>query len=128
GFSRREVDEYLGILLQAQLRPQMVTLSSSALASTLAFCAPQSVSPCVLLIPEESWVEMDSIGGRHLVASQVVPITKGISGAELDELLAQVIIRNFPGASPTETPVFLCSVQDTFPLTVDADRDLQALT
>jgi len=128
GFSRRDVDEYLGILLQAQLRPQMVTLSSSALASTLAFCAPQSNSPRVLLIPEDHWIEMDCIGGRHLAASQVVPITKGISGAELDELLAQVVIRNFPGASPSETPVFLCSTQGTLPLTVDADRNLQVLT
>lgn len=128
GFSRREVDEYLGILLQAQLRPQMVTLSSSALASTLAFCGPQSNAPCVLLIPEDSWVEMDSIEGKHLVASQVVPVAKGMSKAELDELLAQVVIRNFPGASPTETLVFLCSAQNTLPLTVSIDRDLQALT
>src|SRR5262245_56395835 len=35
GFSRSEVEEYLGILSQAQLRPQMVTLSCTSLTNTL---------------------------------------------------------------------------------------------
>ncbi len=128
GFSRREVEEYVGILLQARLRPQMVTLSCSALASTLAFCGALSEDPRLLLVPEEGWVEMNSIAGTRLVASQVIPIAAEIGKEELDELVSQVVTRNFPGVSPTETSLFLCATTSLLPLSVGADRDLQALT
>ena len=127
-FARREVEEYLEILQHVQLHPQMVTLSSSALLSTLAFCGTSSSAPCLLVAQDDGWVEMDSIGGRHLVASQVVPVAQGVSKAELDELLAQAIMRNFPGVSTTETPVFLSGASESLPLTVDDTHDLQALT
>ncbi|MGE0824457.1 MAG: PilN domain-containing protein [Candidatus Binatia bacterium] len=128
GFSRREVDEYLGILLQAQLRPYMVTLSCSALASSLAFCEPQAEAPRILLVTEDSWLEMDSISGKSLVASQIVPLAQEIKKAELEELLSQAVVRNFPGASPSDTMIFSCAAPATLPITVSADRDLQMLT
>lgn len=127
-FARQEVEEYLEILQHVQLRPQMVTLSSSALLSTLAFCGIPSDTPCLLVAQDDGWVEMDSIGGKHLVASQLVPVAQGVSKAELDELLAQAIMRNFPGVSATEAPVFLSGASESLPLTVDDMHDLQILT
>lgn len=128
GFSRREVEEYLGILLQAQLRPQMVTLSCSALINTLAFCETQTVGPRLLLVPEEHTLEMNSIDGVRLVASQVIPLDPELSKEEIEEVVGQVVTRSFPGISLTETPLFLCSVASAFPLVVDASHDMQALT
>jgi len=55
---RREVDEHLVVLTQAQARPQAVTLSSAALASALAFCHPPSDLPYVLVAPEDGQVEV----------------------------------------------------------------------
>src|SRR5581483_839201 len=88
GFSRREVEEYLGVLLQAQLRPQMVTLSCSALANMLAFCGAQTAGPHLLLVPDDNSVEMNSIDGVRLVASQVIPVATELSKEELDEVVA----------------------------------------
>jgi len=127
GFSRREVEEYLGVLLQAQLRPQMVTLSCSALANMLAFCGAQTAGPHLLLVPDDNSVEMNSIDGVRLVASQVIPVATELSKEELDEVVAQVITRNFPGISPAETPLFSCSATPSLPVAVDAAHDLQAL-
>jgi Tfp pilus assembly protein PilN len=127
GFSRHEVEEYLGILSQAQLRPQMVTLSCSSLTNTLTFCGPPPAGPRLLLVPEDASLEMNSINGTRLLASQVNPIALEIEKAELDEFVAQVVTRNFPGVSPTETPLFSCFAAARLPFTVSAERDLQAL-
>lgn len=124
GFSRREVEEYLGILSQAQLRPQMVTLSCSALTSALAFCTEPTTGPRLLLVPDTDWMEIDSIGGKRLLASQIIPLSKETSKEELDEVLAQVTARSFPGAALTDTAVFSSAVAATLPFTVSADRDL----
>jgi Tfp pilus assembly protein PilN len=123
GFSRREVEEYLGILSQAQLRPQMVTLSCSALTSALAFCTDPMTGPRLLLVPEPDWIEIDSIGRNQLLASQIVPFSTETSKEELDELLAQVEARSFPGASLADTAIF-SSTTAMLPLTMSADRDL----
>ena len=127
GLSRREVEEYLGILLQAQLRPQMVTLSCSSLTNTLTFCGPPPVGPRLLLVPEDASLEMNSINGTRLLASQVIPIALEIEKTELDEFVAQVVTRNFPGVSLTETPLFSSFAAARLPFTVSAERDLQAL-
>ena len=127
GLSRQEIEEYLGILLQAQLRLQMVTLSCSALTSTLAFCGDPTAGSRLLLVPEADSMEMNSIKGKRLLASQVIPIATEIGKEELDELVAQVITRSFPGASPAETPLFSCFAAPFLPFTVSVDHDLQAL-
>lgn len=127
-FARREVEEYLEALQHAQLRPQTVTLSSAALMSTLAFCHTSLSVPSLLVVQDDGWVELDSIGGNRLVASQIAPLTQGVSKAELDELLAQTIMRSFPGVPATEAPVFLSGVNGSLPLVVDESHDLQALT
>lgn len=127
GFSRREVEEYLGILSQSRLRPQMVTLSCSALASALAFCTDATAGPRLLLVPEADWMEIDSIGGKRLLASQIVPLAEGTSKEELDEVLAQVVIRSFPGASLTDAAVFSSATSLTLPFTASADRDLPTI-
>ncbi|MBM4255908.1 MAG: hypothetical protein FJ147_08420 [Deltaproteobacteria bacterium] len=127
GFSRREVDEYLGILLQAQLRPQMVTLSCSALANTLAFCSAPAHGPRLLLVPDDGWVEVDSIAGSRLLASQVVPLPAEATKEELDEVVAQVVTRSFPGTAVAETPLFAASATAYGSIAVDATHDVQAL-
>ena len=124
GFSRREVEEYLGILSQARLRPQMVTLSCSALTNVLAFCTEAMVGPRLLLVPETEWMEIDCISGKRLLASQIVPLTHETSKEELNELLAQVVVRSFPGASLADASIFSSAASSTLPFTVSADRDL----
>jgi Tfp pilus assembly protein PilN len=127
-FVRQEVEAYLAILQQAQLRPQTVTLSSAALTNALAFCHASLQAPCLLVVQDDGWMELDSIGGKRLVASQMAPLTQNVSKAELDELLAQTLMRSFPGVPTTEALVFLGGVSDALPLLVDASHDLQALT
>jgi Tfp pilus assembly protein PilN len=126
--ARQEVEAYLATLQQAQLRPQTVTLSSAALTSTLSFCHASLQAPCLLVVQDDGWVELDSIGGKRLVASQMAPLTQNVSKAELDELLAQTLMRSFPGVPTSEAPVFLGGASDTLPLLVDESHDLQALT
>jgi len=127
-FGRQEVEAYLAVLQHAQLHPQTVTLSSATLTSTLAFCHASLQAPCLLVVQDDGWVELDSIGGRRLVASQIAPLTQNVSKAELDELLAQTLMRSFPGVPTSEAPVFLGGASDALPLLVDASHDLQALT
>jgi len=127
-FARQEIEAYLATLQQAQLRPQTVTLSSAALTSTLAFCHASLQAPCLLVVQDDGWVELDSIGGKRLVASQMAPLTQNVSKAELDELVAQTFMRSFPGVPASEVPVFLGGASELFPLQVDEVHDLQLLT
>lgn len=127
-FARQEVEDYLAALRHVQLYPQTVTLSSAALTSALEFCHASLQAPCLLVVQDDGWVELDSIGGKRLVASQMAPLTQQVSKAELDELLAQTLMRSFPGVPTTEAPVFLGGASETLPLVVDASHDLQALT
>lgn len=124
---RREVDEHLVILTQAQVRPQMVTLSSAALASALAFCHPPSDLPCVLVAPEDGQVEVGFIEKKRLVASHLFSLSQMREQARFAEVLAQGVARNLPGASAAETAVFAWSTNGSLPLTVDAEHDLGAL-
>jgi Tfp pilus assembly protein PilN len=126
GFSRREVDEYIGILLQAQLRPQMVTLSCSALTNALVFCGAPAHGSRLLLVPEEGWVEIDSIAGTRLLASQVVPAAAEMTKEEFDELIAQIVTRSFPGTAVADTPLFSSSTPPQLPVAVSADHNVQA--
>ncbi len=124
---RREVDEHLMILTQAQVRPQMVTLSSAALASALAFCHPPSDLPCVFVAPEDGQVEVGFIEKKRLVASHLFSLSQMREPARFAEALAQGVARNLPGASAAETAVFAWSTNGSLPLTVDAEHDLGAL-
>ncbi len=124
---RREVDEHLVILTRAQVRPQMVTLSSAALVSALAFCHPPSDLPCVLVAPEDGQVEVEFIEKKRLVASHLFPLSQMREQARFAELLAQGVARNLPGASATETAVFAWGTNGALPLAVDAEHDLGAL-
>jgi Tfp pilus assembly protein PilN len=124
---RREVDEHLVILSQAQVRPQMVTLSSAALASALAFCHPPSDLPCVLVAPEDGQVEVGFIEKKRLVASHLFPLSQMREQARFTELLAQGIARNLPGVSAAETSVFAWGTNGSLPLVVDAEHDLATL-
>lgn len=124
---RREVDEHLVILTQAQVRPQMVTLSSAALASALAFCRPPSDLPCVLVAPEDGQVEVGFIEKKRLVASHLFPLNQMREQARFSELLAQGVARNLPGVSAAETAVFAWGTNGSLPLAVDAEHDLGAL-
>ena len=124
---RREVDEHLVILTQAQVRPQMVTLSSAALASALAFCHPPSDLPCVLVTPEDGQVEIGFIEKKRLVASHLFPLSQMREQARFTELLAQGIARNLPGVSAAETSVFAWGTNGSLPFIVDAEHDLATL-
>ena len=127
GLPRREVDEHLVILAQAQVRPQMVTLSSAALANALAFCHPPSDLPCVLVAPEDGQVEVGFIEKKRLVASHLFPLSQMREQARFAEVLAQGIARNLPGASAAETAIFAWGTNGSLPLAVDAEHDLGAL-
>ena len=124
---RREVDEHLVVLTQAQARPQVVTLSSAALASALAFCHPPSDLPYVLVAPEDGQVEVSFMEKKRLVASHLFPLNQMREQARFAELLAQGVARNLPGASATETAVFAWETNGSLPLVVDAEHDLGAL-
>jgi len=124
---RREVDEHLLILAQAEVRPQMVTLSSAALASALAFCHPPSDLPCVLVAPEDGQVEVGFIEKKRLVASHLFPLSQMREQARFTEMLAQGIARNLPGVSAAETAVFAWGTNGSLPLAVDAEHDLATL-
>jgi Tfp pilus assembly protein PilN len=127
GLPRREVDEHLGILTQAQVRPQVVTLSSVALTNALVFCHPSSDLPCVLVTPEDGQVEVGFIEKKRLVASHLFPLSQMREQAQCAELLAQGIARNLPGASAAETAVFAWGMNGSLPLTLDAEHDLGSL-
>lgn len=124
---RRIVDEHLAILERAQLRPQMVTLSSAALMSAATFCVPLTEGPTVLVAKENGSVELSFIEKKHLVASHLFSRTHAQSEAMLGDLIAQGITRNLPGFAVEEVPIFIWPTNGDLPLVASAEHDLHAL-
>jgi Tfp pilus assembly protein PilN len=122
---RRVVDEHLELL--AQLRPQMVTVSSSALASTLAFCTPPTVTPCVVIAPENGEMELSFIEKNQLIASHLFSLAHVQGREEFTDLLAQGAARNLPGVALQEMSVFASEVNGKLPLGKETAHDLTSL-
>jgi Tfp pilus assembly protein PilN len=124
---RRVVEDHLAVLAQAQVQPQMVSLSSAALMSAVAFCAPLSDAPSVLVAQEDGEVELSFIEKKRLVASHLFPLARVPSEAVMTDLLAQGMTRNLPGAVPDEVPLFAWQTNGSLPLRVSAEQDLSSL-
>jgi Tfp pilus assembly protein PilN len=124
---RRVVDEYLSVLEKAQIRPQMVTLSSAALMSAATFCAPLVDSPSVLMAKENGGVELSFIEKKHLVASHMFSQAQAPNEAVLTDLIAQGVSRNLPGALIEEAPIFVWPPTSSSLLSVGPQYDLHAL-
>lgn len=125
GLPRRDVEAHLELLAQAQVRPQTVTVSTSALMNTLTFCEPPSEAPCVVASTENGEVELCFVENRRLAASFLFPRAQAQSQEAFMDLLAQGIARSLPGVSPTEVEVFACGGNGNLP--VQGARDLSAL-
>ena len=123
---RHEVEEYLAILTDIQIHPQMVTLSSSAQVSALLSCVPSLDNPCVLIGPEDGKFELSFIDKGQLVASHLFSSGQVQESEVFTDLLAQGITRNLPGALPDETQVFAWGTNGSLPYTIDAAHDLNA--
>jgi Tfp pilus assembly protein PilN len=124
---RRIVDEHLAILERAQLRPQMVTLSSAALMSAATFCVPLAEGPNVLVAKENGSVELSFIEKKHLIASHLFSQTHAQNEAVLTDIIAQGITRNLPGAVVEEVPIFVWPTNGAIPLPASPEHDLHAL-
>lgn len=124
---RRIVDEYLAVLEKVQLRPQMVTVTSAALMSAAAFCAPLAEGSRVLVAKEDGAVELNFIQKKQLVASHVFSRAQASTEAVLTDLIAQGISRNLPGTPVEEAPVFVYSANGPLPLLASPEHDLYAV-
>jgi Tfp pilus assembly protein PilN len=124
---RREVDEYLDLMTQVQIRPQMITLSTSALTNVLAFCDPPSEVPCVVASAENGEVEFCFVENKRPTASLLFPRVQVQNREEFMDLLAQSVARSLPGISVTEVELFACGGNGALPLTVEEKQDLSAL-
>lgn len=124
---RRVVDEYLAVLERAQIRPQMVTLSSAALMSAATFCVPLAEGPNVLVAQENGAVELSFIEKKRLVASHLFSRAQAPNEAVLTDLIAQGITRNLPGNPVEEVPIFVWPATDALPLPASPEHDLYAL-
>ena len=127
GLPRRVVDEHLEVLAHAQIRPQMVTVSSSAVVSASAFCGPLSEGPSVLVVLEDGEIELNFIEKRRLVASHLCSLARVQREGEWTDLLAQMVARNLPGASLEEVPIFSWGTNGLLPPSVGVQHDLHAL-
>ena len=126
-FPREGVDPVVDVLTAANVQPQIVTLSSAAQATTLLACSPVSEAQQVLVTRENGYLELSFLDKHQLVASQTVPISRVAELAAFTDILTQSIARNFPGSAPDATPIFSWDDNSSFPLPVDAERDLKGL-
>lgn len=124
---RGVVDEYLAVLEKAQIRPQMVTVSSAALMSAATFCVPLADGPHVLVARENGKVELSFIEKKRLVASHLFSQAQAANETVLTDLIAQGISRNLSGALVEEVPIFVWPANDSLPVPVSPERDLYAL-
>src|SRR5437899_1037440 len=127
GLPRRVVDEHLEVLAHAQIRPQMITVSSSAVVSASAFCGPLSEGPSVLVVLDDGEIELNFIEKRRLVASHLCSLARVQREGEWTDLLAQMVARNLPGASLEEVPIFSWGTNGLLPPSVGVQHDLHAL-
>ena len=123
-FSRQTVDPLVNLLVEHNLRPQSVTLSSAAQATTLLACRPAMHGQRVLAAQENGSLELNFLRERQLVASHTVPIARVAEADTWTDTLAHSIARNFPGSAPDTIPVFTWDGYGTLPVSVEPERDL----
>lgn len=124
---RSEVEDHLSILSAAQVRPHMVTISSSAQVSALISCVPSLNSACVLVGPEGEKFGLNFIEKQQLIASHLFSHRQAEEAEGIVDIIAQGITRNLPGAVVDETPLFAWSMNGTLPVACDEEHDLSAL-
>ena len=123
-FSRQTVDPLVNLLVEHNLRPQSVTLSSAAHATTLLACRPAAHGQRVLAAQENGSLELNFLRERQLVASHTVPIARVAEADTWTDTLAHSIARNFPGSAPDTIPVFTWDGHGTLPVSVEPEQDL----
>lgn len=123
-FPRQTVDPLVNLLVEHNLRPQSVTLSSAAHATTLAACCPAADRQRVLAAREDGHLELNFLHERQLVASHTVPVARVAEADAWTDTLAHSIARNFPGRAPDTIPVFTWDGQGALPVRVAPERDL----
>ena len=123
-FPRQSVDPLVNLLVEHNLRPQSVTLSSAAHATTLLACCPAEPEQRVLAAQEDGHLELNFLPERQLVASHTVPIARVAEADTWTDTLAHSIARNFPGSAPDTIPVFTWDGHGTLPVSVEPERDL----
>ena len=123
-FPRQTVDPLVNLLVEHNLRPQGVTLSSAAQATTLLACCPAAPGQRVLAAQENGNLELNFLNERQLVASHTVPIARVAEAGAWTDTLARSIARNFPGSAPDTVPVFTWDGHGTLPVSVEPERDL----
>lgn len=123
-FPRQSVDPLVNLLVEHNLRPQSVTLSSAAHATTLLACCPAEPEQRVLAAREDGNLELNFLHERQLVASHIVPLARVAEADTWADTLAHSITRNFPGSAPDTIPVFTWDGHGTLPVSVEPERDL----
>ncbi len=121
---RQTVDPLVNLLVEYNLRPQRVTLSSAAQATVLLTCCPVAQGQQVLAVRDGDEVELNFLRERQFVASQTVPLARVAEAATWTNTLAHSITRNFPGRVPGTIPVFIWDEQGVLPVRGEPDRDL----
>jgi Tfp pilus assembly protein PilN len=124
---RREVDQYLELLTHAQVRPQMITLSTAAVANTLAFCDLPAEVPRVVVSAENGEVELCFVENKRIAASLLFPRTQVQEQEGLMDLLSQGVARALPGTSLSEVEIFTGSGNGALPFPVEGRQDLSPL-
>ncbi len=122
-FPRQAVDPLVNLLVEHNLRPQSVTLSSAAQTTALLACCPAEHRQ-VLAAREDGRLELNFLRERQLVASYTVPVARVAEADAWTDTLAHSIARNFPGSAPDTIPVFTWDEHGTLPVSVETDRDL----
>ena len=123
-FPRQTVDPLVNLLVEHNLHPQSVTLSSAAHATTLLACCPVEYRQQVLAAREDGNLELNFLHERQLVASHTVPLARVAEADTWTDTLTRSIARNFPGSTPDTIPVFTWDGQGALPVSVEPDRDL----
>ncbi len=123
-FPRQTVDPLVNLLVEHNLRPQSVTLSSAAQATTLLACCPAEHGQQVLAAREDGNLELNFLRERQLVASHTVPVARIAEAGAWTDTLAHSITRNFPGSAPDTIPVFIWDEPGTLPVSAETERDL----
>ena len=124
---RSEVEDHLSVLSSVEVRPQMVTISSSAQVSALISCAPNLNGACVLLGPEGEKFGLSFIEKQQLVASHLFAPHEAEEPDMVLDLIAQGMTRNLPSAVVDETPLFAWGMNGSLPVALDEEHDLSAL-
>ena len=123
-FPRQSVDPLVNLLVEHDLRPQSVTLSSAAQATSLLACCPTEHGPRVLAAREDGHLELNFLRERQLVASHTLPSARVAEADAWTDTLARSMTRTFPGSPPDTIPVFTWDEQGALPVRVEPERNL----